>query len=214
MTASGKRSRRLHQGLSRLADQITATANNSAGQVGQLTANLEQLAGRVGQARAESEKPAKALEQRMDTPRVRWRSRPGSVRPSLDARPAVDRRSTMDARLSRSRRQPSSTPMRWITRWRRSRHPPTSAPPTRSKSQSRAAQHEEALHRLEDSIARLETRLPDTEFERRLDGIEHSVDGMAGRLEQHDPADRFGRTPCRPCPTAWMRWKRTSQRNG
>src|SRR5882757_7147664 len=34
----------LHQGLSRLADQITATANNSATQVTQLTTNLEQLA--------------------------------------------------------------------------------------------------------------------------------------------------------------------------
>ena len=57
----------LHQGLSRLADQITATANNSAGQVGQLTANLEQLAGRVGQARVDSENRVKALDQRMDT---------------------------------------------------------------------------------------------------------------------------------------------------
>src|SRR5690348_15593150 len=53
----------LHQGLSRLADQITATANNSAGQVGQLTSSLEQLAGRVGQARVDSENRVKALDQ-------------------------------------------------------------------------------------------------------------------------------------------------------
>ena len=45
----------LHQGLSRLADQITATANNSATQVTQLAGNLEQLAGRVGQARVDAE---------------------------------------------------------------------------------------------------------------------------------------------------------------
>src|SRR5580704_11935262 len=41
----------LHSGLSRLADQITQTANQSAGQVSALTGNLEQLAGRVGQVR-------------------------------------------------------------------------------------------------------------------------------------------------------------------
>src|SRR3954462_13830739 len=51
----------LHQSLARLADQITATANNSAGQVGQLTSSLEQLAGRVDQARVDSESRAKAL---------------------------------------------------------------------------------------------------------------------------------------------------------
>src|SRR6201996_1236696 len=56
----------LHQGLSRLADQITATANNSANQVVTLTANLEQLAGRVGQARVDSEETDKALDARID----------------------------------------------------------------------------------------------------------------------------------------------------
>src|SRR3954471_10994240 len=56
----------LHQGLSRLADQITATANNSAGQVVQLTGSLEQLASRVGQARVDSEDADKALDQRIN----------------------------------------------------------------------------------------------------------------------------------------------------
>src|SRR3954471_8724888 len=60
----------LHQGLSRLADQITATANNSAGQVGQLTSNLEQLASRVGQARADAEDAAKALDQRINASEI------------------------------------------------------------------------------------------------------------------------------------------------
>src|ERR1700759_2821895 len=56
----------LHQGLSRLGDQITAPANNSASQVVTLTANLEQLASRVGQARVDSEDADKALEARID----------------------------------------------------------------------------------------------------------------------------------------------------
>src|SRR6202042_1695867 len=55
------------------------------------------------------------------------------------------------------------------------------------ENQKRAAQHEETLNRLEDSIARLEMRLPDAEFERRLDGIERSVSGMAERLGKQDP---------------------------
>ena len=38
----------LHHGLSRLADQITHTANQSAQQVSSISGNLEQLAGRLG----------------------------------------------------------------------------------------------------------------------------------------------------------------------
>ena len=34
-------------------------------------------------------------------------------------------------------------------------------------------------------------RLPDAEFERRLDGIERSVSGMADRLENYDPTAKF-----------------------
>src|ERR1700733_13406290 len=56
----------LHQGLSRLADQITATANNSATQVLTLTSNLEQLANHVGQARVDSENANRELESRID----------------------------------------------------------------------------------------------------------------------------------------------------
>ena len=44
---------------------------------------------------------------------------------------------------------------------------------------------------MEDSIARLEMRLPDAEFERRLDGIERSVRGMADRFERFDPTEKF-----------------------
>ena len=55
----------LHQGLSRLADQITQTAHQSATQVSALTGNLEQLAGRVGQVRTEIENTTQALEQRL-----------------------------------------------------------------------------------------------------------------------------------------------------
>jgi len=55
----------LHQGLSRLADQIGHTASQSATQVSTLTSNLEQLAIRLGQARADAENATRALEARI-----------------------------------------------------------------------------------------------------------------------------------------------------
>ena len=55
----------LHQGLSRLADQIGETANHSATQISSLASNLEQLATRLGQARADAENATRALETRI-----------------------------------------------------------------------------------------------------------------------------------------------------
>jgi localization factor PodJL len=55
----------LHQGLSRLADQIGQTANQSAAQVTLLTQNLEQLVHRMGQAREDAEHADKQLEQQI-----------------------------------------------------------------------------------------------------------------------------------------------------
>jgi localization factor PodJL len=55
----------LHQGLSRLADQITQTATQSASQISALTGNLEQLAGRVTQVRVEIENTSQSLEHRL-----------------------------------------------------------------------------------------------------------------------------------------------------
>jgi localization factor PodJL len=52
----------LHQGLSRLADQITETANRSATQISSLSGNLETLAGRLGQVRKESQTSTQNME--------------------------------------------------------------------------------------------------------------------------------------------------------
>jgi len=51
----------LHTGLSRLADQITANATQSANQIGSLATNLEAVANRLGEAREETQ----GLEQRL-----------------------------------------------------------------------------------------------------------------------------------------------------
>jgi localization factor PodJL len=57
----------LHQGLSRLADQISQTANQSATQISALAGNIENVAGRVGQARHDSLVATQALEGRLAT---------------------------------------------------------------------------------------------------------------------------------------------------
>ena len=59
------------------------------------------------------------------------------------------------------------------------------------ENQRRSAAQDESLNRLEDSIAKLEMRLPAAEFERRLDNIERSVSDMADRMDRHDPAEHF-----------------------
>jgi localization factor PodJL len=187
----------LHQGLSRLADQITATANNSAGQVGQLTSSLEQLAGRVGQARVDSESRAKALDQRMDTAEMvvdaRFKALEQTAQKTgaaLDQRFEAAERA-MDARLAAVEKTAQFNTNALDHALEKIETSANQRATDQVEIQRRAAQHEEALHRLEDSIARLEMRLPNVEFERRLDHIEHSVAGMADRLERHDPSDRF-----------------------
>jgi localization factor PodJL len=187
----------LHQGLSRLADQITATANNSAGQVGQLTSSLEQLAGRVGQARVDSENRVKALDQRMDTAEMVVDARLKALEQTaqktgaaLDQRFEAAERAT-DARLAAVEKTAQFNTNALDHALEKIEASANQRATDQVEIQRRAAQHEEALHRLEDSIARLEMRLPNVEFERRLDHIEHSVGGMADRLERHDPSDRF-----------------------
>ena len=189
--------RALHQGLSRLADQITATANNSAGQVGQLTASLEQLAGRVGQGRVDSENRANALDKRMDTAEMVVDARfkaleqtAQNVGKTLDQRLEVAEK-TMDARLAAVEKTAQFNTNALDHALEKIETSANQRATDQVEIQRRAAQHEEALHRLEDAIARLEMRLPSAEFERRLDHIEHSVNGVADRLERHDPSDRF-----------------------
>jgi localization factor PodJL len=55
----------LHQGLTRLADQIATTANQSASQIAAVAGNVESVAGKLSQARLESENTSHALDQRL-----------------------------------------------------------------------------------------------------------------------------------------------------
>src|SRR5665213_2632990 len=123
----------LHQGLSRLADQITATANNSASQVVQLTSNLEQMASRVGQARVDSEEGDKALDQRIS---------------------ATER--ALDARLSTAEKTAQFNTNALDHALEKIEASANQRATDQVENQRRGAAHEESLNRLEDSIARLE----------------------------------------------------------
>jgi localization factor PodJL len=183
----------LHQGLSRLADQIAATANNSASQVGQLTANLEQLAGRVSQARLDSEEADRALETRINDTALALGSRLDTIGRSLDAQAAaVDPNfAAVDTRLSAAEKTAQFNTNALDHALEKIEASANQRAADQVENQKRAAKHEETLHRLEDSMARVEMRLPDAEFERRLDGIERSVGGMAGQLGEYVSADKI-----------------------
>jgi localization factor PodJL len=56
--------RALHQGLSRLTDQIAKATNDSADQIGSLTGNIEVLAGRIANTREESQRFGQSVEDR------------------------------------------------------------------------------------------------------------------------------------------------------
>lgn len=187
----------LHQGLSRLADQITATANNSASQVGQLTSSLEQLAGRVGQARVDSENRTRELDQRLDATEMAVDVRLKALEQSAQtADRALDQRletaeKSMDTRLAAVEKTAQFNTNALDHALEKIETSANQRATDQVENQRRTAQHEEALHRLEDAIARLEMRLPHAEFERRVDTIERSVADMADRLERHDPSERF-----------------------
>ncbi|HEX4026693.1 MAG TPA: hypothetical protein VHX18_03675, partial [Rhizomicrobium sp.] len=187
----------LHQGLSRLADQITATANNSATQVVTLTSNLEQLAGRVGQMRVDSESADKALDARIDASeravaaRLDAGERAAEERTEAAERAVETRLASLDGRLGSAEKSAQFNTNALDHALEKIEASANQRATDQVENQKRSAQHEESLNRLEDSIARLEMRLPDAEFERRLDGIERSVSGMADRFENYDPTAKF-----------------------
>ncbi|HWY13872.1 MAG TPA: hypothetical protein VNX86_01875 [Rhizomicrobium sp.] len=56
----------LHLGLTRLADQITETANRSTAQAEQLAASIESVAGKLSQSQSEYQQNSRALENRIE----------------------------------------------------------------------------------------------------------------------------------------------------
>lgn len=146
----------LHTGLSRLADQITQNAGQSAAQISSLADNLEAVAGRLGQARNEAEGTARSLEGRMA---------------SLDDRVYMVEKAAQNTAQALERALDKLEAH--------------TAPDPESERREAAAAG--AIARLEENVARLETRGPDPDIDRRLTGIERNLGDLIERFDGNEP---------------------------
>jgi localization factor PodJL len=167
----------LHQGLSRVADQIAETANQSATQIAALANNVESVAGRLLEARDEMEHSSKALNGRIAVIDERVRaveraahSSAGAMEKTLEIiESTTSTRKTEEAEIQRQAHalaQLGETLERLAT-----------------KFAAREAQTAGAMARLEESVIKFETRNSEPTVDRRLQGIEHALSDIAGRLE-------------------------------
>src|SRR5215469_11739806 len=139
----------LHHGLSRLADQMSQTANQSASQLAALAGNVEQVAGKLIEARGEVDSVSHALQERLASVEMRLRNTErdsyshssavekalGTIETSQDARKAIE---TELQNQASSLSQLNETLNQLSARF-----------------SVGDAQHAGAMARLEDSIARL-----------------------------------------------------------
>ena len=169
----------LHQGLSRLADQIGQTASHSAAQVTAVTQNLDQLAYKLGQARDDAEHGDNQLSQRL-----------GQIDHQISERLVqVDERlAVLDGRVAGTEKTAQFTTNALDHALEKLEAQTQQRAGDQVEWQRRAGQTEEALQRLEDSVIRLERSGEDQALERRLDGIENSLHGLIARLEGYNPA--------------------------
>jgi localization factor PodJL len=167
----------LHQGLSRLADQISETANQSATQIASLANNVESVAGRLSDARGEAEHTSRSLEQRIAVIDERVRAVERAAHASANALEKTIE--TIEAshaskagELGEIQRQGTALAQLSETIDRLGARLTTSE-----------AQNAGAMARLEENVAKLEARGAEGGIDRRLHGIEQTLSDIAGRLE-------------------------------
>ena len=170
----------LHLGLSRLADQLTANAGKSAGQMEQLTANLEKLAAHLGKVWENADNNARLLNQRIDLAQIELSKRLEDSERSLNARLSAAEKTTLfntnalDHALEKIETAASQRAAEL------------------AESQRRAVQHEENLRELKESLAQLEACLPGIKLEARLNTIERSIGGLKETVAEHGSVPAFG----------------------
>jgi localization factor PodJL len=167
----------LHQGLSRVADQIAETANQSATQIAALANNVESVAGRLLEARDEMEHSSKALNGRIAVidERVRAVERAAHSSASAMEKTLESIESTTSTRKNEEaeiQRQAYALAQLGETLERLA-----------TKFAASEAQTAGAMARLEESVIKFETRNSEPTVDRRLQGIEHALSDIAGRLE-------------------------------
>src|SRR3569832_1532342 len=169
----------LHQGLSRLADQITTTANQSASQVASLANSLEALAGRLAQAPRDAENSTRQLDQRITQIDVcvsqisQLDHQVAQIDQRVSNFSAVDDRLRSVERGMQSNNDAVSHALQAIEHQR----------DEEAAQLRRDAETAGAIARLEDNLSRLEMRGPDPAIDRRLSGIERSLSDIVGRFD-------------------------------
>jgi localization factor PodJL len=169
--------RALHQGLSRMADQIAQTANQSADQLATLAGNVEAVAGRLTESRAEAESTSRTLEQRIAMIDERVRAVERAAHSSADAMErtiANIEKTQADRSVSAGEMQRQAATLAQVSDTLDRVNVRLSA----SESQTAGA-----MARLEENVARLEAKGQDALLDRRLLGIEHALSDIAARLE-------------------------------
>ena len=156
----------------------------------QVTTNLEKLAGQVGQVWEDADNADQALEQRIESTAQGLSQRIDDSARGLGQRIEGAER-TLDARLSAVEKTVQFNTNTVDHALEKIAAGTDQRAADQGENQRRAAQHEDGIHRLQDSIARLESLLPGPELDDRLDGVERSISGLTDRLEHYDPAQKF-----------------------
>jgi localization factor PodJL len=169
--------RSLHQGLSRVADQISQTANQSADQLTALAGNVESVSGRLVEQRAEAESTSRSLEQRIAMIDERVRAVERAAHSSADAleRTIANIEKTHDDRnVSTNEMQRQAATLAQLS---------DTLDRLNARLSTSETQTSGAMARLEENVARLEAKGQDALLDRRLLGIEHALSDIAARLE-------------------------------
>ena len=205
----------LHQGLSRLADQITQTNNQSATQVSALTGNLEQLVTQLGQLRTEALDNAAVLEQRvaaaeklsqlnynaLDHARAEAEEADAALASRIEG---IEKAShgqvgaldhiraeaeaagkLLEQRIATVERATQVGTNALDHALEKLEAQASSRAADLAEAQKRETQTEVTLMRLEENLSRLESKVQDSAIDRRLDGIDRSLADIAGRIEHH-----------------------------
>ncbi|MGZ5998195.1 MAG: hypothetical protein ACXWLC_02255 [Rhizomicrobium sp.] len=167
----------LHQGLSRLADQISATANQSASQISALADNLESVAGRLGQVRSEAEATNQIFEKRIAQIDELTRAVEHQAQANLEA---IERQISERIRGVEQQAQASQEAVAHAMANLEARKEEDVA------AMKRDAEAASAISRLEDNLSRLEARGADPVIDQRLSGIERTLGEIANRFDQPD----------------------------
>ncbi|MEA2823664.1 MAG: localization factor PodJL [Alphaproteobacteria bacterium] len=184
--------RALHQGMSRLTDQIAKTASDSSDQLGNLTGNIEVLAGRIAYAREESQRFGQSVEDRFAAFDERIKEDEHRIALSL----ALEERLKRAEQNIASNQASNEILARLDARVKRSEEDIASS----RASDEIVARLDARLKQAEQSIAsgpapdeteaRLEARLNFAEertqeaLERHFASIGHSLEDIASRLEK------------------------------